>query len=420
MSIVLVIAFCILMVLVIPVGHALIIASGAALLWQGTMPLMLVPQQMFAQTQSFPMLALPFFMLAGSLMMGGKLGKELLAFATELMGRFRGGPLSTTVVASVVFGGVSGSAVANASALGSILIPWQRKQGYPAGLCAANNATSAVIDILIPPSIPMILFAVVSGVSIGDLFLAGVLPGLLMAGGFVAVCWWNARRLDLSTEAPPLDIRHVARLAMLATPALILPVLILVALRFGFATPTEIAVMAVLYALAASLVIYRDMSWRRFHKAMIDAGIATGIVMMVIMGSAAASWILTYDQVPQRFAEWISTTLREPWLVIMAMNLIMLAIGGPLDLAPAILLLAPIFVPLAQQIGMDPLQLGLMMVINLGVGLYTPPVGTTLFISTTIAGSTMAETTKALWPFFGVAIALLLAVSYVPALTIRF
>jgi tripartite ATP-independent transporter DctM subunit len=352
--------------------------------------------------------------------MEGRLGDELLRFAGELMQRLRGGALSTTVVGSVVFGGVSGSAVANASALGSVLIPWQKRQGYPAGLCAANNATSAVIDILIPPSIPMILYAVVSGVSIGDLFMAGVLPGLLMAAGFVGVCWWEARRLGLGAEAPPLDLRRVARLAVLAVPALILPVLILIALRFGFATPTEIAVMAVVYALAASLLIYRDLSWRRFHKAMIDSGIATGIVMMVIMGSAAASWILTYDQVPQHFAGWVSTTLREPWLVILAMNIIMLAIGGPLDLAPAILLLAPIFVPLAQQIGMDPLQLGLMMVLNLGIGLYTPPVGTTLFISSTIAGSTMAETTRALWPFFFVAIALLLAISYIPALTIRF
>ena len=234
----------------------------------------------------------------------------------------RGGALSTTVVGSVVFGGVSGSAVANASALGSVLIPWQKRQGYPAGLCAANNATSAVIDILIPPSIPMILYAVVSGVSIGDLFMAGVLPGLLMAAGFVAVCWWQARRLKLAPETA--TARHAPCRpagAVLATPALILPVLILVALRFGFATPTEIAVMAVLYALAASLLIYRDMSWSRFHKAMIDAGVATGIVMMVIMGSAAASWILTYDQVPLRFAEWVSTTLREPWLVILAMNM---------------------------------------------------------------------------------------------------
>jgi tripartite ATP-independent transporter DctM subunit len=420
MSLVLVVAFCVLMVAVVPVAHALVIASGVALLWDGQLPLLLVVQQMFQQTQSFPMLALPFFILAGTLIMEGRLGEELLRFSGELMQRLRGGALSTTVVGSVVFGGVSGSAVANASALGSVLIPWQKRQGYPAGLCAANNATSAVIDILIPPSIPMILYAVVSGVSIGDLFLAGVLPGILMALGFIAVCWWKARRLNLSTEAPPFDMRRVVRLALLATPALVLPILILIALRFGFATPTEIAVMAVLYALVASLLLYRDMSWRRFHKAMIDAGIATGIVMMVIMGSAAASWILTYDQVPQRFAEWVSTTLREPWLVIMAMNVIMLVIGGPLDLAPAILLLAPIFVPLAQQIGLDPLQLGLMMVLNLGIGLYTPPVGTTLFISSTIAGSTMGETTKALWPFFFVAIALLLAISYVPALTIRF
>ena len=418
MSLVLVLAFTALMVAVIPVAHALVIASGIALLWDGNMPLLLIAQQMFQQTQSFPMLALPFFILAGTLIMEGKLGQELLTFSGELMKRVRGGALSTTVVGSVVFGGVSGSAVANASALGSVLIPWQKRQGYPAGLCAANNATSAVIDILIPPSIPMILYAVVSGVSIGDLFMAGVLPGLLMAAGFIAVCWWQARRLDLAPEVSPFDIRHVARLAVLATPALILPVLILVALRFGFATPTEIAVMAVLYALVASIVIYRDMSWARFHKAMIDAGVATGIVMMVIMGSAAASWILTYDQVPLRFAEWVSTTLHEPWLVIMAMNIIMLLIGGPLDLAPGILLLAPIFVPLAQQIGLDPLQLGLMMVLNLGIGLYTPPVGTTLFISSTIAGSTMAETTRSLWPFFFVAIALLLAISYIPALTI--
>jgi tripartite ATP-independent transporter DctM subunit len=384
------------------------------------LPLLLVVQQMFQQTQSFPMLALPFFILAGTLIMEGRLGEELLRFAGELMKRVRGGPLATTVVGSMVFGGVSGSAVANASALGSVLIPWQKGQGYPAGMCAANNATSAVIDILIPPSIPMILYAVVSGVSVGDLFLAGVLPGLLMAFGFIGVCWWNARKLRLKADTQPIDIRAVGRLAFLATPALILPILILMALRFGFATPTEVAVMAVLYSLAASILIYRDMSWRRFRRAMIDAGIATGIVMLVIMGSAAASWILTFDQIPQRFAAWVSGHIDQPWLVILAMNLVMLIIGGPLDLPPAILLLAPIFVPLAQQIGLDLLQLGLIMVLNLGIGLYTPPVGTTLFISSSIAGSSMSATVRELWPYFWVAIGLLVAISYIPALTIRF
>jgi tripartite ATP-independent transporter DctM subunit len=353
-------------------------------------------------------------------MMDGRLGQQLLLFAGEAMRRIHGGPLSTTVVGSVVFGGVSGSAVANASALGSVLIPWQKKQGYPAGLCAANNATSSVIDILIPPSIPMILFAVVSNVSIGDLFLAGILPGLMMAAGFVAVCTWKGRQLGLVPSDVPTDWPRIARLFLLALPALALPVLILLGLRFGFATPTEIAVMAVLYAMAAGAVIYRDLTWRRVVKALVDAGIATGIVLLVIMGSAVASWILTFDQVPQRFAGWIAATIQNPLLVILAMNVIMLLIGGPLDLPPAILLLTPIFMPLAATIGMDPLQLGLMMVINLGIGLYTPPVGTTLFISSAIAGASMGETVKALWPFFAVAILVLLAISYVPALTLRF
>ena len=214
--------------------------------------------------------------------------------------------------------------------------------------------------------------------------------------------------------------RRLARLFVLATPALILPVLILVGLRAGFATPTEIAVMAVLYALAASVLLSRDLTWQRFTKALVDAGVATGIVMLAIMGSAVASWILTYDQVPQRLAVWIAKTLYTPLLVILAMNIIMLIVGGPLDLPPAILLLTPIFMPLAAQIGLDPLQLGLMMVINLGIGLYTPPDGTTLFISSTIAASTMSETVKALWPFFWVAICVLVSISYIPALTLRF
>ena len=420
MSLVLLIAFCALLVAVVPVAHALVIASGMALLWDGQLPLLLVAQQMFAQTQSFPMLALPFFILAGAIMMDGKLGQQLLLFAGEAMERMPGGPLSTTVIGSVVFGGVSGSAVANASALGSVLIPWQKKRGYPAGLCAAINATSSVIDILIPPSIPMILYSVVSGVSVGALFLAGVLPGLMMAAGFLVVCWWKGRELGLEPNRAPVDWRRLGWLFIMSLPALVLPVLILLGLRFGFATPTEIAVMAVLYAMAASLVIYRDLTWRRFIKAFIDAGIATGIVMLVIMGSAVASWLLTYDQVPLRFAGWIAETLKNPLLIILAMNVIMLIVGGPLDLPPAILLLTPVFLPLAAQIGMDPLQLGLMMVINLGIGLYTPPVGTTLFISSTIAGAGMGETVRALWPFFFVAIGVLLAISYVPALTLTF
>ncbi len=418
MSLILVVVFVILMILAIPVGHALIIAGAAAVLWDGNVPLLAVIQQMFDQTQSFPMLALPFFMLAGALMMGGNLGRELLDFASEGMKRWTGGELSTTAVASVAFGGVSGSAVANASALGSVLIPWQKSRGYPAGLCAANNATSSVIDILIPPSIPMILYALVSGASVGDLFVAGLLPGVLMAGGFVATCWWIAKRRGYKPSNEPVNRSAMLRLAIKSSPAIALPILIMVGLRFGFATPTEMAVLAVIYSLLLSLLLYRDLTWTRFCEAIVEAGVATGVVMLVIMGSSVIGWLLTFDQVPTRFAEWVVATIQNKYLVIFALNILMLLVGMPLDLPPAILLLGPIFVPLAATIGLDPVQLGLIMIINLGIGLYTPPIGTTLFISSSIAKSSLAETTRELWPFLGVALLLLMAVSYIPALTL--
>ncbi|MGV2065127.1 TRAP transporter large permease subunit [Agrobacterium sp. 22-226-1] len=418
MTIVMIIAFCILMMIAVPVGYALIISAGVAVLWNGYVPLSIVAQQVYDQTQSFPMLALPFFMLAGTLMLGGKLGTQLLELASKAMQRWRGGPLSTTVISSVVFGGVSGSAVANASALGSVLIPWQKRQGYPAPLCAANNATSAVIDVLIPPSIPMILYSLVSGVSIANLFIAGILPGLLMAVGFIFVCWAIAVRRGYAVRDESIRKRDLALLAFRSLPAILLPILIILGLRFGFATPTEVAVLSVVYSLVLSIFFYRDLTWKRFCDNFVEAGSATGVVMLVIMGSAAVGWVLTFDQAPQHFATWVAENISNPILIILMMNVLMLIIGMPLDLPPSILLLGPIFVPLADMIGLDRVQLGMMMVINLGIGLYTPPIGTTLFISSSIARAPLGATTRELWPFFTMAMLLLIAVSFIPALTI--
>ncbi|QXM25664.1 TRAP transporter large permease subunit [Elioraea tepida] len=420
MSLVLTLVFFLLLALSVPVAHTLLIASGAALWADGALPLLLVVQQMFAQTQSFPLLALPFFILAGELMMSGRLGQGLIAFASATVGHVRGGLAATTVVGSVVFGGVSGSAVSDASALGSVLIPWQTREGYPAGFAAANNAAAATIAILIPPSIPMILYALVSNVSVGALFLAGVLPGLMLAAGFLAVCSLSARLRGF-----PVSDRSAARegfgsLLLAALPAIAMPVLILASLRFGVATPTEVSVMAVLYALAVATLVYRDMTLRRFLNALVNAGRATGVVMLVIMASAAVGWIMTFVQAPQAFAAWATGTLSKPWLIVLAMNGIMLVAGMFIDLPAAILLLGPIFVPLAQSIGLDLVQLGVMMVLNLAIGLYTPPVGTTLFISTTIARVPILATSLELLPFYVVGLTVLLLFSFVPALTLRF
>ncbi|MQW90449.1 TRAP transporter large permease subunit [Sinorhizobium saheli] len=418
MTLMMILSFSILMVLAVPVGYALIIAAGIGVLFNGYVPLSIVAQQVYDQTQSFPMLALPFFMLAGTLMLGGELGRQLLELASKAMQRWRGGPLSTTVVSSVVFGGVSGSAVANASALGSVLIPWQKKQGYPPALCAANNATSAVIDVLIPPSIPMILYSLISGVSVGNLFLAGFLPGLIMAASFVFVCWLVSVRRGYDAQAVKVKKSELAMLALKSFPAILLPVLIVLFLRFGFATPTEVAVLSVVYSLLLSLLFYRDLTWTRFCENVVEAGVATGVVMLVIMGSAAVGWVLTFDQAPQQMAAWVASNISSPVLIILLMNVLMLIVGMPLDMPPAILLLGPIFVPLADAIGLDRVQLGLMMVINLGIGLYTPPIGTTLFISSSIAKAPLGATTRELWPFFGMAMLLLLGVSFIPGLTL--
>lgn len=372
MTIVMIIVFCALMMLAVPVGYALIITAGVAVLFNGYLPLSIVAQQIYDQTQSFPMLALPFFMLAGTLMLGGELGRQLLELASHAMQRWRGGPLSTTVVSSVVFGGVSGSAVANASALGSVLIPWQKKHGFPPALCAANNATSAVIDVLIPPSIPMILFSLVSGVSVANLFVAGILPGILMAASFVFVCWFVSVRRGYASQPSQTSRAQLATLALKSLPAVLLPVLIILFLRFGLATPTEVAVLSVVYSLALSLLYYRDLTWKRFCDNVVEAGMATGVVMLVIMGSAAVGWVLTFDQAPQQMADWVAANISSPIVIILMMNILMLIVGMPLDMPPAILLLGPIFVPLADTIGLDRVQLGLMMVINLGIGLYTP------------------------------------------------
>jgi len=407
-----------LLALAVPVAHVLVIASGGAIALGSSLPVMVLAQQMVGQTQSFPMLALPFFILSGSLMMSGTLGDKLVNFATELVQRYRGGLGSVSVVGSCVFGGVSGSAVADATALGGMLIPWQKREGYPAAFTAANNAAASTIAILIPPSIPFILYSLISSVSVSELFLAGVLPGLMLTAGFVTVCNVSARLRGFPLSRKPFDGARCLRLFRDALPALAMPLLILVLLRFGIATPTEVSVMAVLYALAAGVFIYRDMTFRRFAQAVIAACVATGVVMLVIMGSAVVSWLITYAQVPQAFATWCLETLQSPWLIILAMIVIMLVVGMFIDLAAAILLLGPIFVPLAQSIGLDLLQLGLMMVLTLAIGLYTPPVGTTLFISSSIARVSIIATMRELWPYYAVGLGTVLLFAYIPFMTL--
>ena len=352
-------------------------------------------------------------------MMGGRLGEALVGMLSTLVGRWHGGPAQVSVLSSTLFGGVSGSAVADASAIGSLLMPWHRRLGYPMAFSAASLASAATIDIIIPPSIPLILYALSSNTSIAALFYAGILPGLLLCGGFMAACWYVGKRDNLPRETAAADRAALRRNLLLASPALVLPVFIVVFLRFGIATPTEVAVLSTLYAGLVSALMYRDLSFKRLHHAIVEAGVATGVVLLVIMASSTIGWLLTFDQLPQHITAWVTANIDTGWLIILLMNLMMLFVGMFIDLPAAVLLLTPVFLPLAQSVGMDPVQLGIMMVVNLAIGLYTPPVGTTLFITSSLAKVKVGQTVRAMTPFYIVAFGVLMLVSYVPAVILK-
>lgn len=411
-------AFGLLMITGLPIGYALILASTVALVGVGELPGTIVMLRFFQPTQNFVMIAIPFFILSGALMMTGALGQRLINFATRLVGQFRGGLAQVNVAGSTLFGGVSGSAVADASAMGGMMIPWMTREGYPAAFAAAITASSSIIAVLIPPSIPLILYATVSNESVADLFTAGVVPALALAGGLMLTCWWIAKRrnfpiFDQSGERLPL-LRVIGQ----SLPAISLPVLIVAALRFGFATPTEVSVLATAYALFLRAAIYRDLSWNTLLIALIATLITTGVVMLVIAASNLVSYVLAFENIPAQIAAWATATFSEPWQIILLMNGAMVVVGMFIDLSAAMLLLAPLFVALASAIGMNLTQLGVMMTVNLGIGLFTPPVGTTLFIASAIAKSRVGEVIREIWPFYLISTAVLGLVAFVPAFTV--
>lgn len=410
--------FAIMLVLSVPVGYALIVAAGTAILLNGGTPTVLAVVKLFQPTQSFPLLAIPFFILSGSLMMSGTLGQKLVSFAAAMVGRFHGGMGQVTVVGSTIFGGVSGSAVAEASALGSMLIPWQKREGYPGGFAAAVTASSSTIAGLIPPSIPLILYSTVSNASIASLFSAAILPGLMLAVGFMLVCYLSGRIRNFPRLTDRSQFKGFGTSVLAALPALAMPFFIVVLLRAGIATPTEVSVIAVFYALVVSAVLYRDLTVERVKEALIGTVITTGVVMLVITASSLVGHVLITERIPTLVAEWAQNTLGTAVLIILMMNIIMLVIGMFLDLPAAILLLGPTFVAIGQAIGMDPIQLGVMICINLSIGLFTPPIGTTLFIGAAIARVPIGAVVKELWPFYLVAFTVLILMSYVPAFTI--
>jgi tripartite ATP-independent transporter DctM subunit len=397
----------------VPIGYALSIATILAILWTGAASLSVVPLNLFSGASSFPLLAIPLFILAGGLMETSGISQRLVNLANSLVGFIRGGLAMVTVVATMIQSEISGSSVADAAAIGKVVIPAMEKRGYPRALSAAIVSNAASAAILIPPSIPMIIYAWMAEVSIAKLFFAGFLPGFIACVAMMGLCYYYARKLNLPVEQK-FSVRQVGRSTIEAFWALFIPVVIWVGILGGIATATEVAALAVVAAIVIGVFIYRELSGRQSLRILRESSGQTAAVMLIVASSAVLGWFLTSEQVPQKFARMILETTSDKYLILLFLNLFFFVAGMFLHSAAAIILIVPIVLPLVREIGVDPIHFGIIVTINLGVGQQTPPVATVLFTTAAIARLPFWDVFKVGWPFTLVLALVTLLVTYVP------
>ena len=411
-------ALLVLMAIGVPVAIALG-ASALLTFFVLDIPLVVGFQRMAASMNIFALMAIPFFVFAGDLMHRAGIAERLIRLAEATLGQGRGGLGQVGVGSSMMFGVVSGSAIASASAIGSALGPIMQEKNYDRDYIVNVTATSAVTGLLIPPSHNMIIYAAAAGVSISlaDLFLAGVFPGILTGALLMVASYCVAR----SRKYPPGNFPGWSALlvsALGAVPGLIAALIIVVGVISGVFTPTESAAVAVVYTLFVGLLIYRSLSWSQFLSAVTSSVKTTAMVMFIIGAAGAFGWLLALLEAPLHLANLLQGITENPLVLLLLINVVLLILGTFMDMAPLIIISTPIFLPLANQLGMDPIQFGVMLILNLGIGLVTPPIGAVLFVACAIGKLPVEETVKTIWPFYCALLAALLAVIYLPALTL--
>ncbi len=404
-----------LILLNVPIAIALGIVAMAAMVFSSGMDSLLNSAiVMFTGATSFPLLAIPLFILAGAIMNSSSLSRRLIAFASALVGFVKGGLAMINIATAMFFAEISGSAVADVAALGSILIPAMKKKGYPKEFAAAITSSSATLAVIIPPSIPMILYAVMAEASVVQLFVAGIVPGVLAGLGMMALCYWFAKRRNYPVEEV-FQWSKVKSTFKDAAWAFLLPIIILGGIFGGVVTATEGAALAVLAALFIGGVIYRELDWKHLYQSMLDGATQTATVMLLVAASALLGVYLTEQQIPQQLAAWLSGITSNKYAVLAILNVFFLVIGLFLHSAAAIILVVPIVMPLVKTVGIDPVHFGLIVTLNLGIGQQTPPVASVLMASCSIAKADMWAVTRVNLPFIGVLVATLMLVTYVPA-----
>ena len=412
--------FILLIAISVPISFAIALATMSALL--SVIPpeaaVQLITQKLASSLNSFTLLAIPFFILAGNIMNNGGIARRLINFALLLTGRLPGSLTHCNIMANMMFGAISGSAVASAAAVGSVMTPIQREQNYDPAFCAACNITSSPSGLLIPPSNTLIIYSLVSGgTSISALFLAGYLPGILMGLSLMIVSTFISARRKYPREALP-KFTDVIAISSAAIPSLFLIIIIMGGITFGLVTPTEASATAVIYSLILSMVVYREISWRQLPAILMESATTTAIVMFLIGASMGMSWVMAYCEIPALIASTLTGISNNPVIILLLINIALLMVGTFMDMTPALLIFTPIFLPIAKSLGVDPIHFGIIINFNLCIGICTPPVGNALFVGSSIANVPVQEVIRQILPFYLVLFAVLMVVTFIPQLSL--
>lgn len=417
-SLILMLSVCVYLAIGVPVAFALGLSTVTALTLTGNFPLLVLLKETFTGVDSFPLMAVPFFILAAELMSGGSLTEVLLKFAGQFVGHKRGGLGYTNVVSLTFFSGISGSALADAAGPGSMLIRMMDKAGYDRAYAAALTASTAIVGPIIPPSIIMIIYALADDrVSVGSLFVAGVIPGILIAVAMCVVNWYISRLRNYRGEGSLPSWPEILKTSWTAMPAILLPVMILGGMRAGWYTPTEASVVAVFYAIFCGRYIYKTLTWSMIPDILWRSALLTASVLIIIGMSASFAWVLTIEGVPQMMANWIGSLDLSAWKFLIVLNVFLLLFGIFIEPLPGVMVLVPILAPVAAKIGIDPIHFAMIVIYNLTLGMITPPVGGLLFVTSNVSKVPMSDLTRELKPFLWAHGVVLIVLTFIPALS---
>lgn len=411
-------SFAILILLTVPIGIALGMASLVTIIYSGALPTEFLFKELITSVDSFPLMAVPFFILAGEVMGQGGISERLFSVANSLVGNKTGGFAIATIITCMFFAAISGSGPATVAAIGSIMIPSMVKQGYDKKFSTAVVAAAGSIGVIIPPSIPMVIYGVSGSASIGDLFIGGILPGILVGLALATWAYIYSKAKGFKGSDEPTSIKKILKSIWDAKWALLVPVIILGGIYGGFFTPTEAAVIAVVYGLIAGWGIYRELKIKDLPKVLIDSSLMTATILIIVGTATAFGRLLTIEQVPNKIADGLMSFSENPIIIMMLITVLLLIIGCFMDTLAAIIIMTPILLPIAVEIGYDPIHFGIIMVTNLAIGFITPPLGVNLFVATGISGLSIESLSKAIiLPFLAMLIALLIII-FIPALSL--